>query len=112
MDCIFCKIARKDIPAELLFENENIMAFRDINPLAPVHILISPKKHIPGIAAVETYDLSLLAEILTVAQKLARQNHVHETGYRIFINSGPDAGQEVSHLHVRLVGGAKLSAPC
>ena len=112
MDCIFCKIARSEIPAELLFENENIMAFRDINPLAPVHILIIPKKHIPGIDQLETYDLPLLAEMFAVAQKLARQNHIHETGYRVFVNAGPDADQQVPHLHVHLVGGAMLAKPC
>ncbi len=112
MDCIFCKIVRNEIPAELLFENENIMAFRDINPLAPVHILIIPKKHIPNVDQLETYDLPLVTEMVSVAQKLARQNSIQESGYRIFINCGPDADQQVPHLHLHLTGGGNLGSPC
>jgi len=108
MDCIFCKIVQKDIPAELVFENETILAFKDIQPLAPVHILIIPKKHVADLNDLERFDLPLMSEIYAVVPKLAKQFEIDQTGYRVFINCGPDAGQEVHHLHVHLIGGDKL----
>jgi len=108
MDCIFCKIAKKELDTQLLFENENLMAFKDINPVAPVHVLVIPKKHIESLNDMETYDTQLISEIMTVIQKLARQFDIDESGYRVFINCGPDGGQEIPHLHVHMIGGRKL----
>jgi len=108
MECIFCKIVRGEIPTDLVFENDNLVAFKDINPVAPVHILVAPRKHIISTNEMGTYDQSLVGEIFQVMQKLARQFGISESGYRIFINTGADGGQEVPHLHFHLIGGKKL----
>jgi len=108
MECIFCKIVRGEIPTDLVFENENLVAFKDINPVAPVHILVVPRKHIISTNEMETYDQPLIGEIFQVMQKLARQFGISESGYRIFANTGADGGQEVPHLHFHLIGGKKL----
>ncbi len=108
MECVFCKIIRGEIPTELVFENENLVAFKDIHPVAPVHILVVPTKHIESIDAMETYDQPLIGEIFQVMQKLARQYSISDSGYRIFVNTGTDGGQEVPHLHFHLIGGKKL----
>lgn len=108
MECIFCKIVRGEIPTDLVFENENLVAFKDINPVAPVHILVVPRKHIVSTNEMETYDQPLIGEMFQVMQKLARQFDISENGYRIFVNTGADGGQEVPHLHFHLIGGKKL----
>lgn len=107
MTTIFGKIINKELDAEIVFENERILAIKDINPQAPVHLLIMPKKEIPMIQKMEEGDLPLMSEMIAVAQKLAVENGV-EDGYRLVINNGKDSGQEVFHLHLHLLGGRPL----
>lgn len=109
MSTIFSKIVNRELPAEVVFENERIMAFKDINPVAPVHLLIIPKKEIPDIQSVEAEDLSLVGEMVAVAQQLAKEFGVAD-GYRLITNNGTPSGQQVFHLHFHLVGGRQLGA--
>lgn len=106
-DSIFSKIIRGEIPADKVFENERIVAFKDIQPAAPVHILIVPKKEIPDIQSLPAEDLSLVGEIVSVAQALAKRFEIAD-GYRLLTNNGTSAGQSVFHLHFHLIGGKKL----
>jgi len=106
---VFGKIVRGELPCQKVFENERILAFKDINPQAPVHILIIPKKEIPNLQSVKEEDLPLIAEMALVAQKLAKEFDIDEGGYRFMTNNGPDAGQIVHHLHFHLLGGKHLS---
>ena len=108
-NCIFCKIIRGEIPAKTLVNNKELIAFRDIAPQAPTHILIVPKKHIPSLDDVN--DSDLLGRMMSLAAALARQEHIAKTGYRTVINTGADGGQSVDHLHVHLLGGRKMSWP-
>jgi histidine triad (HIT) family protein len=110
MSTIFGKIIEGSIPANKVFENERILAFHDIEPAAPVHVLIIPKKPIPTMNDVTEEDLPLIAEIHRVAQQLAKELGIAESGYRLINNCGPDSGQAVYHLHYHLIGGAKLGA--
>ena len=107
-DCIFCKIIAKEIPAEILYSDERVSAFRDIEPAAPVHILVIPNKHIPSMNEVEEKDEKLIGHLHTVAQKLAVEEGIAERGYRLFINTGKEGGQVVYHLHLHLIGGKPL----
>lgn len=107
MTTIFTKIIQGELPSEKLFENERIIAIKDINPVAPVHILIISKKEIPDLQSVELEDLPLVAEMMSVAQDLARQLGI-EKGYRLITNVGKDAGQIIFHLHFHLLGGKNL----
>lgn len=109
MDCIFCKIVAGQIPADILYQDENILAFRDINPVAPTHVLIIPKKHIPSLARLSKADSSLIADMISAANDLATREGVSESGYRLVINSGKLGGQLVSHLHLHLIGGRQLT---
>ncbi|HZW37888.1 MAG TPA: histidine triad nucleotide-binding protein [Ignavibacteriaceae bacterium] len=110
---IFAKIIRKEIPADIVFENENVLAFRDINPQAPVHILIIPKRYdLPKISDFETdKHKDILAELFSTANKIAEQLNIAKEGYRLVINCGDNAGQEVLHLHLHLLGGRKMNWP-
>jgi len=108
MDCIFCKIANKEMPSKIVYEDEEVIAFKDIKPVAPVHLLIITKKHIPSVDHLETGDKELIGGLFLVAQKIAREQGVTETGYRLVFNIGPDAGQTVDHLHLHLIGGHRL----
>lgn len=107
MTTIFGKIIKGDLPSEKVFENERILAIKDIRPIAPIHILIIPKKEIPDLQSMEQADLSLIGEIVLVAQQLAKQLGI-EKGYRLLTNNGSNAGQEILHLHFHLLGGHKL----
>lgn len=107
MTTIFGKIIRKELPADIVFENERIIAFKDINPSAPVHLLIVPKKEIPDIQSVAEEDLPLVAEMITVAQQLAKQYNI-DKGYRLLTNNGSQGGQIIFHLHFHLIGGRQL----
>ncbi len=107
MTTIFGKIIAGEIPAEKVYEDDRILAIKDINPKAPVHILIIPKKEIPDIQSVTEEDLPLIGEVIQVAQKLAKENDILE-GYRLLVNNGPLAGQSIFHLHFHLIGGSKL----
>ena len=109
MDCIFCQIIAGKIPGEILYRDEEVIVFRDINPVAPVHLLIVPKKHILSLAHLSQADLPLVGHMINVANQLAREEGVSENGYRLVINCGREAGQEVPHLHLHLLGGQRLS---
>ena len=111
-NCIFCKIARKEIPAEIVYEDEEVMAFKDINPVAPVHVLVIPKKHISSLNDADPIeDEHLLGHLLLVAKRVADLLGISESGYRIVINTGPDAGQAVHHIHVHVIGGRQMQWP-
>ena len=109
MDCIFCQIVAGKIPSELLYQDEEVIAFRDINPQAPTHLLIIPRKHILSLAQISETDLSLIGQKVTVANRLAKEAGILEAGYRLVINCGEGGGQLVSHLHMHLLGGKRLS---
>ena len=108
MNCLFCKIANKEVPAEIVYEDEKVIVLKDIHPKAPLHLLIVPKKHIPSINHLELRDKELIGGLFLVAQKIARAEGVNKTGYRLIFNMGKDAGQTVDHLHLHLLGGKKL----
>ncbi|WP_274651915.1 histidine triad nucleotide-binding protein [Paenibacillus humicola] len=110
MDCIFCKIVEGSVPSRKVFENERILAFHDIQPAAPVHILIIPKAHIPTMNDVAAEHDALMAEIFTVARQIAAEQGIAESGYRLVNNCNADGGQVVYHLHLHLLGGRKLGA--
>ncbi len=107
-DCIFCKIVKKEVPSDIVYEDEKIIAFKDIKPVVPVHILIIPKVHISSVNHLESKDRELLGELFLVARKIAKDQGVTERGYRLVFNVGRDAGQTVDHLHIHLLGGVKL----
>lgn len=106
-DCIFCRIIRGEIPSEKVFENENVLAFKDIQPQAPVHLLVIPKKHIESLAALTEDELPLAAELLSTVNALAKEFHL-TNGYRVVTNIGDDARQSVHHLHFHLLGGEPM----
>lgn len=108
MSTVFGKIIKGEIPCEKVFENESIIAFKDINPHAPVHILIVPKKEISSLQEVKPEDYPLIGEVIGVAQQLAKEFGI-EDGYRLLTNNGPGAGQTIFHLHFHLMGGKRLS---
>lgn len=108
-DCIFCKIAAGQIKANVVFEDQHVVAFRDIQPQAPIHILIVPKQHIERVAALTDETFHVVVEIHRAAQKIARQEGVLEKGFRLITNSGPDAGQSVQHLHYHFLAGTLMS---
>jgi len=108
-DCIFCQIAAGKIPGELLYEDEELVAFRDINPQAPTHLLIVPRKHIPSLAELSETDLPLIGRMVAAANRLAEEAGIKKTGYRLVINCGEEGGQVVPHLHLHLLGGKRLA---
>lgn len=109
-DCLFCRIISGGIPAKKAYEDDKALAFYDIDPKAPVHVLIVPKKHIVSIAEVGEEDFGLIAHLMKVAQQLAEEFKL-ENGFRVVINTGRDGGQSVNHLHVHLLGGRALGWP-
>lgn len=108
-NCIFCKIAEKQIPSKIIFENADIIAFESIEPKAPVHILIIPKTHIPSVNHLNDSNADLVGKMIIAAKKIAESKDISESGYRLTINTGPDAGQSVFHLHLHLMGGKKFT---
>ncbi|MBO7743815.1 histidine triad nucleotide-binding protein [Paenibacillus sp. MWE-103] len=108
MDCVFCGIIEGGIPSNKVFENDRVVAFRDIQPAAPVHILIIPKKHIPTMNDVTSEDDALMAELFAAARQIAGELGIAESGYRLVNNVNGDGGQVVYHLHLHLLGGTKL----
>ncbi len=110
-DCIFCKIASGEIDTEFVYESDDIVAFRDLNPQAPAHILLIPKKHIPKISDVKKEDEALIGKMIAVANSIAEKEKISEAGYRLVFNCGKDAGQEVFHIHLHLLGGRKMMWP-
>ncbi|WP_035588156.1 histidine triad nucleotide-binding protein [Hippea jasoniae] len=107
--CVFCDIVEGKIPSSKVYEDENYLAFKDINPKAPVHILIIPKKHIGYLSEVDESNKHIIGDMAVIANKIAKDLGIAESGYRIVINNGPDSGQEVFHLHMHLLGGKKMS---
>ena len=107
-DCVFCKIIKGEIPSEKVYEDEDILAFNDIDPAAPIHVLVIPKKHIENIMEIEKEDNELMAKMLNAVQEVAKKLNVNETGFRLITNCGPDSGQEVMHLHFHLLAGKKM----
>jgi histidine triad (HIT) family protein len=110
-DCIFCKIIAGAIPAAKVFEDERAVAFRDINPQAPTHALVIPRAHIASLSEASEEDESLLGHLLRVASRVAREEGYAEGGYRTVVNTGPDAGQTVFHIHVHVLAGRMLTWP-
>lgn len=107
-DCIFCKIIKREIPSNIVYEDDEIIAFNDISPAAPIHILVIPKKHIPSLVELEKEDELLIGRIYSVINEIAEKQGVKEKGYRVIVNCGEDGGQEVGHLHFHLLAGTKL----
>ena len=115
-DCIFCKIIQGEIPGEKIYEDDEMIAFNDIRPMAPVHFLVIPKKHIPSLMHLEAEDIALMGRLMNKAQELAKETgpgrkDCGSTGARFVINSGRDAGQTVDHLHIHVLGGRALAWP-
>ena len=109
MDCIFCKIVAGEIPADILYQDEEMIAFRDTNPVAPTHLLIIPRKHIPSLIHLSEAESPLIGHMVNIANQLAKREDIFEDGYRLVINCGEQGGQLVPHLHLHLLGGKKLS---
>ncbi len=109
-DCLFCKIIRGEIPSEKVYEDEKVYAFKDINPKAPVHLLIVPKKHYPTLNDLPDEEMDIIAHIHKVVKKLAFEFEVAESGYRTLINTNAEGGQVIYHLHYHLIGGRQLRA--
>ena len=107
-DCIFCKIVQGEIPTEFLYQDEEAVAFRDINPAAPIHLLVVSRKHIPSLMDLTEDDLSLIGHMTGIANRLAVEQGITGSGYRLVINCGTGAGQTVPHLHMHLLGGRQL----
>ena len=110
-DCIFCKIANKEIPANIIYEDKSSVAFFDKNPKAPLHILIIPKKHIPSVNDLSESDQNLIGHLILVAKKLAQMFPQAHNGYKLVINVGPGGGQIVKHLHIHLLAGEGIEMP-
>jgi len=110
-DCLFCAIVAGEIPATKVLETDRILAFRDINPQAPTHVLVIPKTHYPDVAALAAADAALLGEVIDAVQQVAVADGVAETGYRVGFNTGADAGQTVLHVHGHLLGGRVFTWP-
>lgn len=108
---LFEKIATREIPAQIVYEDDLVLAFRDINPKAPTHVLIVPRKPIPNLAAAKLEDATTLAHLLLKAAEVAKQLGLSESGYRLVFNVGPDAGESVPHLHGHILGGRQLAWP-
>ncbi|MBM4185183.1 MAG: histidine triad nucleotide-binding protein [Gemmatimonadetes bacterium] len=109
--CLFCKIAAREIPAAIVHEDERLVAFRDIGPHAPVHVLVVPRDHVASLDATDEGDQGLLGALLSAAREIARAEGLSEDGYRTVINTGADGGQTVHHLHVHVLGGRSLGWP-
>ncbi len=111
MSCLFCKIVAKEIPATIVLENEHALAFRDIRPVAPTHVLVIPKKHVVSITEATDADGTMLGQLLLLARDVAKKEGLDQTGYRLVTNNGESAGQSVFHVHVHVLGGRGLSWP-
>jgi histidine triad (HIT) family protein len=109
MDCVFCQIAAGKIPCKTLYQDEEVIAFRDIDPVAPTHLLIIPKRHIPSLAHLSDAETPLIGHMVKIANQLAREEGISESGYRLVISCGKEGGQVVPHLHMHLLGGKRLS---
>lgn len=107
-DCIFCKIINRELPGDILYEDEEVIAFRDIHPAAPIHILVIPKKHISSLVDLKPEDEKVIGKIYRIINILANQEGILDKGYRVIVNCGEDGGQVVKHIHFHLLGGRKM----
>jgi histidine triad (HIT) family protein len=110
-DCLFCKIVQKDIPSEIILQDDDITVFKDINPAAPVHLLVIPNKHITSVNNMTAVDELLMGKLFSSAKKAAENTGIDQTGYRLIVNNGPHAHQEVFHIHMHLLGGGEMKHP-
>jgi histidine triad (HIT) family protein len=109
--CLFCKIAGKQIPSKIAFEDDDLLAFHDINPVAPTHILVIPKQHITSLADTSAEHQALLGKLLLAARRAAEEAGLFSSGFRVVLNTGPDAGQSVFHVHLHVLGGRSMAWP-
>jgi histidine triad (HIT) family protein len=110
-DCLFCKIVARQIPANIVLENDHVLAFRDIRPVAPTHVLVVPKEHLDGIHDAASAHVETLGRVMLAARQIAEELGLAKEGYRLVINQGPNAGQSVLHLHCHVLGGRALAWP-
>ena len=110
-DCLFCKIVKGDIPADIVYQDDNIIAFRDLNPQAPVHFLVIPKKHISTINDIQVEDAELIGNLYITAKAVAKQEAMDESGYRCVMNCNDDGGQTVRHIHLHVLGKRQMTWP-
>jgi len=110
-DCLFCKIREGDIPADVVFENDDVLAFNDVNPQAPVHVLIIPKRHISTVNDIDAGDEVIMGKLYSVAKVIAAQRGIADDGYRLVVNCNEKAGQTVFHIHMHLLGGRSMTWP-
>ena len=106
--CLFCQLIKKEIPAKIVYEDKKFIAFNDINPISPIHILIVPKKHTISINHLNSRDKNLMGELFLIAKKVAKNKKLTKSGYRLIINVGKNAGQTIPHIHLHLLGGKRL----
>jgi len=111
MDCLFCRIAAKAVPASMVFEDEKAVAFEDINPQAPVHVLVVPKKHISTVLDIGEEDRELVGHLYRIASDIARERQIDQKGFRLVMNCNRDAGQTVFHIHLHVLGGRVMQWP-
>ena len=111
MDCIFCAIARGEMGAKLIYEDEDVVAFEDLHPQAPTHILVIPRRHYGALQEVPAEEIGIVAHLAAAAQDLATQRRIWPSGYRLVVNTGPEGGQTVGHLHLHLLGGRQMVWP-
>lgn len=109
MSCIFCKIVNKEIPSQIVYEDDNVLAFKDINPQAPVHVVVIPKKHISSVNEITTDNSIIVANIFNAITNIVKDLNIDKSGYRVITNCGEDGCQSVEHLHFHVIGGKKLS---
>lgn len=109
--CLFCKIAAKQIPAKIAFEDDELVAFHDINPGAPTHLLVIPRKHLTSLDEASADDQALLGKLLLACQRVAREQGIAQSGFRVVANTGPNAGQSVFHIHLHVLGGRAMAWP-
>ena len=110
-DCLFCKIVKKEIPSETVYQDDFITIFKDINPVAPVHLLVVPNIHISAVSEAEQDQEALLGKLILGAKKAAEDAGIAESGYRLIINNGPDGNQVIHHIHLHVLGGGKMQHP-
>ena len=110
-DCLFCRIVAGEIPATTVFEDDYTLAFRDIDPKAPTHVLVIPRRHIASVNALDALDADLIGRLFLAAREIAAAEGIRESGYRLVMNNGGDAGQSVAHIHLHVLGGRRLSWP-
>jgi len=108
-ECLFCRIATEEIPSDVIYQDDEVFAFRDINPQAPIHVLIIPKTHFDSLVEISDQHVKLMGHLIIIANKLALKEGLTKSGYRLVINCGSEGGQVVSHLHLHLLGGRKLN---